>query len=255
MPHMTGLRTIFALILREMATTYGRSPGGYLWAVVQPVGILILFSLGFSLLVRTPPLGTSFILFYATGFLPFELYGTLQNRTSQAMSYNKSLLAYPRVTWIDAVIARATLAILTEIAVFCIVISGILAVVDQPVILAAAPILTGFAIAILIGLGVGMLNSVLFAYFPIWRQVWGIVSRPLFLASGLFYTYETLPSGAQAVLWWNPLLHATGLVRTGFYPTYEADYVSLVYCFGLGLGLVTLGLIFLRTGYRHVLQA
>ena len=27
------LRTITALILREMATTYGRSPGGYVWAI------------------------------------------------------------------------------------------------------------------------------------------------------------------------------------------------------------------------------
>ena len=31
------VRTSVALMLREMVTTYGRSPGGYIWAVVEPV--------------------------------------------------------------------------------------------------------------------------------------------------------------------------------------------------------------------------
>ena len=45
------LRTVTALILREMVTTYGRNPGGYAWAVMEPamgtVLISFIFSLGF----------------------------------------------------------------------------------------------------------------------------------------------------------------------------------------------------------------
>ena len=36
-PRVQTFRTISALIMREMQTTYGRSPGGYLWAVLEPV--------------------------------------------------------------------------------------------------------------------------------------------------------------------------------------------------------------------------
>ena len=32
-----SFRAIGALILREMATSYGRSPGGYIWAILEPV--------------------------------------------------------------------------------------------------------------------------------------------------------------------------------------------------------------------------
>ena len=40
-----SLRAIGALILREMATTYGRSPGGYAWALIEPVvGTAVLTS-------------------------------------------------------------------------------------------------------------------------------------------------------------------------------------------------------------------
>jgi hypothetical protein len=51
---LASFRTITALILREMATTYGRSPGGYLWAVLEPVAGVALLSLVFSLALRNP---------------------------------------------------------------------------------------------------------------------------------------------------------------------------------------------------------
>ena len=38
-----SLRAIAALVLREMSTTNGRSPGGYLWAILEPAaGIALL---------------------------------------------------------------------------------------------------------------------------------------------------------------------------------------------------------------------
>ncbi|MDJ0823602.1 MAG: sugar ABC transporter permease, partial [Paracoccaceae bacterium] len=29
-------RAVMALMLREMSTSFGRSPGGYLWAILEP---------------------------------------------------------------------------------------------------------------------------------------------------------------------------------------------------------------------------
>ena len=81
------MRTIIALVLREMGATYGQSPGGYVWAIVQPIGIIVILSIGFSLLVRSPSLGTSFLLFYATGFLPFDMYSILTQKISAALKY------------------------------------------------------------------------------------------------------------------------------------------------------------------------
>ena len=42
---LSGLRVVFALIIREMSTTYGRSAGGYIWAILEPVGAIALMSL------------------------------------------------------------------------------------------------------------------------------------------------------------------------------------------------------------------
>ena len=57
-----------ALIIREMATTYGTSPGGYLWALLEPVAGIALLTFVFTLALDTPPLGQNFAFFYASGY-------------------------------------------------------------------------------------------------------------------------------------------------------------------------------------------
>lgn len=253
-PRFLAVRSIVALMLREMASTYGNSPGGYVWAVLQPVGMLVLLSVAFSLLVRAPSLGTSFILFYATGFLPFDMYGEIAGKIGGALRYSRALLTYPRVSWIDTVLARLFLNFLTLLMVFCIVITIILLVDDTHTTIHMVPVIQGLILAALLGLGVGLCNCVLGGLFPVWTMIWAILSRPLFLASGIFFVYEDMPRFAQDILWWNPLIHVTGLVRRGFYTTYDGNYISMTYGFGVALVLLLLGLIFMRAHYKRVLE-
>ncbi len=253
-PRFQSLRVIGALVLREMSSTYGRSPGGYIWALASPIGTITVMALCFSLLVRTPPLGTSFILFYATGFLPFGIFGTLSNKIGSAVRYSRALLAYPRVNWLDAMLARLILNGLTEAVVFCLVMGGILAFVDIRSMFHIGPILAGMAMAVSFATGVGLMNSLLTGYFPTWDRIWGIIRSPLMLASGVIFLYDDLSKDIQAILWWNPLIHAIGLVRRGFYSTYYAPYVSLTYGFGVSMVLIAVALIFLRRGYLATLE-
>jgi capsular polysaccharide transport system permease protein len=253
-PKWRTFRTVAALVLREMGSTYGRSPGGYLWAVLQPLGTVLVLTLAFSLVVRAPALGSSFIMFYATGYLPFDLYTQLAGKIGQSLKYSRPLLAYPGVTWLDAILARLILNFMTLVTVFCVVIYGIMLVTATGVQVKISPVITGIFMAAVLGTGVGMTNCLLIGYFPIWERIWEIISRPLFLASGIFFLYDDMPPVARELLWWNPLVHVTGEVRTGFYPTYHASYVSLTYGFGVGMVLILFSLIFLRRGYRTVIR-
>ena len=80
---------IAALVLRGMGARNGRSAGGYLWAILEPLGGTLLLAFAFSLMLRSPPLGTSFILFYATGTIPFRLYSAMANQVSGAINANR----------------------------------------------------------------------------------------------------------------------------------------------------------------------
>ena len=253
MPWQTG-RTVFSLMLREMGTTYGRSPGGYIWAVLEPIGMILILSLAFSLLVRTPSLGNSFVLFYATGYLPFQIYSGVETKTARALNFSRALLAYPSVTWLDAVLARFVLESITNATVFVIVMTGIIIAVDAHLILNFVPMIIGLLMAALLGLGIGMINSLLFSIAPIWQSIWSIVSRPMMIASGVLFILEDLPPLIQDILWWNPVMHATGVMRTGFYSTYHASYISLAYGFGVSIVLIAVGLLLLSAHYKTILE-
>ena len=167
--------------------------------------------------------------------------------------FSRPLLAYPAVTYADAILARFILTSLTQMMVFYVVVTGVLYAQDTRAILEYPRILESLLMAALLGLGVGVINCVLFGLFPVWEQIWSIATRPLFIISGVFFLYEDLPPLMQSFLWFNPLMHVTGLMRSGFYPNYEADYVSMTFGFGTGVVLLALGLVFLARYHRDII--
>lgn len=251
---LSAFRAISALMLREMSTRYGRTPGGYIWALLEPLGMIILLSVAFSLLARAPALGTSFLLFKATGFLVLHVFTVLGGQIGNALTFSKPLLRYPRVTWGDALLARFFLNVLVVFTITVIILIGIILYEGVDVILRWQAILGAMGLTAALGLGVGCLNCFLFMRFPVWKQIWSIATRPLFLISGVVFLYDDMPSLAQSILWYNPILHLTGLMRMGFYPMYRPDYISLVF---LGLCILipmALGLLLLRRYHRELLQ-
>jgi capsular polysaccharide transport system permease protein len=247
-------RTIVALMLREMATTNGRSPGGYLWAVLQPVGGIALLTVLFSLALRNPPLGVSFALFYASGIVPFLMYLGISNRIALSVVFSRPLLAYPSVTFIDAILARFLLNFLTEVMVAYLVFAGILMFFDTRAILDLPSIALSLGLSGILALGVGTLNCYLFTRFPAWQQVWAILMRPMFLVSCVLMVFDSLPRFAREILWYNPLVHLVGLMRRGFYASYDAPYASPVYVLVISGICLLMGLILLRRNQYQLLN-
>lgn len=249
------LQVIFALVMREMATRYGRSAGGYVWALLEPLGFIVLMTAVFSQVIRTPPIGSDFGLFYATGYLAFHVYVDISSAVSGAIAFNRPLFAFPRVTLLDALLARLALQTLTASFVSIVILAGFVLHSSEPVRIAPGPILTAAALAALLGAGVATVNSVLFIYSPTWQKIFGIVNRPLFIISGIFFLYEDMPPEVRAALWWNPLVHVTALMRQGFYAVYEPSFVSVVYVALCGLTLVMLGILLMRALRDEILEA
>lgn len=248
-----NLRTITALILREMSSKYGRSPGGYVWAILEPVGMIVVMSLAFSIVLRVPSLGTSFILFYATGLMPYRMYQEAQSVTATAVGYSKALLVYPVVSYADAILARLILAFMTQLMVSTVVLAAAIMFLDVSVQISFGPILTAFSLAALLGFGLGCINCLLFGLFPIWKSLFQTASRPLMILSAVIYIYEDVPEFAQEILWYNPLAHITGLSRSGFYSYYEPTYISVLYVLGLALTFLFFGVLILRRNYRKLM--
>lgn len=249
-PRFATLRTVTALILREMASTYGRRPGGYLWAVLEPVGGIAAITILFSLFLRTPPLGTNFAMFYATGLLPFLMFTNINAKLATALNYSRQLLAYPRVTIADALIARIVLHAVTQVIVTIVVLGAILLLFDTGTTFVIDKIVIAGLMAVGLGTGWGILNCLLVSVVPFWQGVWSVLTRPLLLISGVIFVYHSIPMPFRDWLWYNPLIQVVGMMRAGFYPNYDASYVSVTYVAAVSLIPAVLGMLFLRRYYR-----
>jgi capsular polysaccharide transport system permease protein len=232
----------FALIVREMTTRYGNKFGGYMWAVLDPVLTIVILTTVFSAIARIPPLGRSFTLFFATGYAAFYIYRSTSEQVGAAVDANRALLNYPVVRPYDTILGRILLQLAT-LFVVNVLLFGVLYFFVPFEKINLGPIFLASLIAILLGAGVGTANIVWFHLSSTYQQIWGIVNRPAFIVSGVFFLPESIPHPFREVLMWNPLVHIIGLFRTGFYPTYRAGYVSLPYIVGLTVFSLVFGFV------------
>lgn len=253
-PRFQMPRIITALMLREISTTYGRSAGGYLWAILEPVLGVALLSVIFSMALRSPGIGTNFPLFYASGFLPFAMFNDITNKVATSIRFSRPFLAYPSVTFIDAMLARILLNSLTHITIIGIVLTAIFVLYQLPLDVDLASIFEALILTTMLATGVGTLNCYLITAFPVWERIWGILTRPLFLMSGVFFHYGMMPPNAQEILWYNPLIHCVGLMRRGLYPTYSGEYISAGYVVGVSVVLFLIGIMLLERNHRNLLE-
>lgn len=248
-----SVRCVAALLLREMSVSHGRLWGGYLWAVLEPAAGIALLSMLFSMAFHAPPLGNSFPIFYASALLPYTLYVQMNVKLMQSIWFSKPLLQHRAISFIDAIFSRTILTAMTQLVVFVVVILVILALFQPRVTVRVEIIALSLSMAAALGMGVGVLNCFLSSSFPVWQRIWGILHRPMFLISGIFFVFEAIPAVYRDILWFNPLIHIIGVMRRGFYPTYEASYAEPLYVFGLSLTCLVVGLFFLRLRHRDIL--
>ncbi|MEZ8028841.1 ABC transporter permease [Enterovibrio norvegicus] len=236
-------RVIYALILREALSKYGKSKIGYLWALVEPITQVLLLVLIFSALGRQSPVGGDLAVFFATGIVPWLLYNSLASRLSGAYGANQALMAYPHVTPFDVLMGRALLESITMIVVFALIVFVLqlmgkaLSIHDLFNVMAALLTLALFAI------GVGMINATIRVYWDSWDKLFSAANRPLYFLSGIFFTASSLPPQAREFLQWNPIFQCVEWVRAGFFTTYEGAYIRFDYAISCALVAFTLGMI------------
>ena len=249
-------RTIGALILREMQTSYGRSPGGYAWTLLEPIGgiALLTFIMSTGFQIRDPSVGTNFPLFLATGLLMLTMFMAIAGKAGGSIGSNRALLFYPGVKYTDTIIAGFILTTLTQVLVLYIILVGIHVFYGLTSIIDLGAIFSAVLLTALLGLGVGTLNCFLFEIYPLWANIWRVLTRPLFLVSCVMFAFEDIPRQYQDIFWWNPIVHLVALMRRGFYPSYDAAYASPVYVGLVGSITLMLGLLFLHRWHREILN-
>lgn len=239
-------RIIGALLLRETRTRFGRSSLGYIWAVLEPISHVVVLCLIYWSINRQAPVGPSVTLFFVTGVLPFFLFHKTSLHLGAAVRGSQKVLRMPFVAPTDMIAARMVLEWLTWVVVAMLLILALMAMelAEPP----EAPETAALAALVTLGLGVGfgLVNASAMVLWSSWIQIYGMLTRPLYILSGIFFSIDQVPSGLQQWLAWNPVLHAVQWFRVGFRADYATPVLDEVYLLSWVVGSVLLGLCMIR---------
>jgi len=246
------LDVVNALILRETRTRFGRNRLGYLWAVIEPVVVTFTFYAVLKIAGRDLPPGLSTFAFIATGVLPYTLFSNSVTRVAEAINGNKPLLYYPQVRPLDLVISRSLLEAATFVAVFILVMGADALVAQRLELHSSLLVIGGMAIASALGTSLGLVFCALGQIFPFIDRARSPLIRPMFWVSGIFFTAGMLPESTRDAFLWNPMLHATEMVRAGWFVNHDARYVDLGYVLWCIGGTALAGLLLERSVRRRM---
>ena len=114
---------IMVLTAHRLKVRYARTHLGYLWALIQPLSFMLVFSLMFTLLGRTPNDGIPYPLFAYAALVPWTGFASGVSNATSSLTSHASLLtkvAFPReilpLTYVIAALADMAVASLALVA-------------------------------------------------------------------------------------------------------------------------------------------
>jgi capsular polysaccharide transport system permease protein len=223
------MQVIWALLLREMLTRYGRHNIGFMWLFIEPMmftlGVAALWS--FSGMHRQ--LSTPVIAFAVTGYSSVLLWRNMPARCISAIEPNLALMYHRQVKLIDVFLSRlileaagATISFAT-LSILFVAIGWMKAPDDILKVTLAWLLLAwyGTAMALLLGALSGRSEIV--------EKLWHPVSYLLFPLSGAAFMVDWLPPAAQKVVLWLPMVHGVEYLRDGYFGSGVRTHYHLTY--------------------------
>lgn len=243
---------IRALMLRDMRTRFGGSYWGYVLVVLWPVAH-IFFMVAIMVFRGMPsPMGNNPILFVATGAVPALVFQYTSREAMKAIVVNRPLMYYPQVKSFDIMISRFIVETIKGFQGLLIII-GIMAILEVDLIPSEPALaISGYCMALLLGIGMGAVNIGVMSFFPGWLWGYIVITILIYITSGVFFLPHLLPTELYDIMKWNPMVQIIEWVRLAYNPQIGVT-VDYYYVIGWCFGTICLGLLMERTVVRRFL--
>ncbi|AKQ57180.1 ABC transporter permease [Bordetella hinzii] len=245
-----------AIFLREALDRLFGERAAWFWLLVEPM-LHIAFLGWIWTVVRVHRMGGIDVLIWLmVGLLAFFLFRRTAIQVMYAIDCNRALFAYRQVKPFDPALVRGGLEafLMVVVATLTLLAAGLLGhdvfPGDPLLVLASA-----FGLWLL-GMGYGLIASVLMELVPESEHILNILMLPLYLISGVIWPISTVPGQWREVLMLNPIAHGLESVRQGFVPYYHAaPETSLAYLYIFAIVQIFIGmLLYRRFALRLVMQ-
>ena len=229
---------ILGSVKREFQARYRNSLFGALWTVLNPLSMILVYTVIFSTIMRArlPGVddGLAYSVYLCAGLLTWGLFAEITTRSQSMFLENANLLkkiSFPRICLPVIVLLNAGInfAIILGLFLGFLLISGRL---PGMALLALVPLLI---LQVMFAAGLGMILGVLNVFFRDVGQFFGICLQFWFWLTPIVYPLSILPSGIQSFIELNPMTALMNSYQNLFLYNQWPNWSSLVPLLVIGL--------------------
>ena len=245
-------RVIFALLMREIITRYGRHNIGFLWLFAEPM----LFTLGITAL-WTATKGThgsqlSIVGFAVTGYSSVLLWRNVASRCAKAVEANTALLFHRNVKVLDLMLSRIILEVAGATISFIV-----LSIIFISVRLMEPPadiykMIIAWLLFIWFAAALALIVGVISEVSEVFDRLWHALTYLLFGLSGVAFLVDWLPVAAQKYILFIPMVHGTEMLRHGYYGDTIITHEDPIYLITVNIVLTFIGLLAIKNFSKTV---
>ena len=237
------------LTWRDIAVRYKQTAIGVLWALLQPLAMMLVFTLFFGTLARIPSEGVPYPLFAYAGLLPWQMFSRALGDSANSLVSNQRVITrvyFPRLI----VPLASTLAALVDVAVASVLLVAMMTwygLIPSATIL-WLPLFVGLLLMTAVGIGCWL--SALNIEFrdvqyllPFLTQLW------LFLTP-VVYPSSMVPERWRLLYALNPMVGVVEGFRWALFGTGAGPGPMLAVSAAVALGGCVSGVLFFRMRER-----
>ena len=152
---------LYFLIWRDVKVRYKQTALGAAWAIIQPLFMMLVFSLFFGRLARVPSDGIPYPVFSFCALLPWQLFAHALTESSNSLVGNQNLITkvyFPRLVIPMAAVLGGVIDFLIAFAILLLLMLYYGIVPGWAILTLPAFLLLGIATALGVGLWLSALN-------------------------------------------------------------------------------------------------
>jgi len=200
---------IIQLVRRDILARYKRSYLGVAWTMLNPLGMMVIFSIVFSQLFKGVQSYPTYVL---SGLLVWNFFQQGTNACMNGLVWGGSLIQriyIPRTSFGVSAIGTASINLLLAIIPLLLVMLVTGAAIRFTILFLPISmiLLAGFA------LGIGLILSTVAVYFPDVLEMYQIILLGWMYLTPIVYPESIIPSNFQFIFKFNPMYYFVNIFR------------------------------------------
>ncbi|MBC9822717.1 ABC transporter permease [Terrabacter sp. MAHUQ-38] len=209
------------LVERDLRVRYAGSVLGYVWTVLDPLLMALVYFIVFTLIFQARQTGNQpYFLHLVTGLFLWQWFASNMSETSRALLSESRLVRsanLPRELWVVRVVLAKGIEFILTLPVIIAFTAYYLITGETKLHWTLVMIPVALVLTFLLSVGIGMILAPITVLVTDMARVVRIALRLGFYATPVLYSADMAPGTLQTVLALNPMSGILELFRSGFF--------------------------------------